>query len=611
MRTPADRQPWRFGLSALAFLVIAGVVVWRLWSLQILEGARFTELSRKQSSTSWTLPSQRGAIYDTYGAPLVESQHAWRVIADAKYLEDRLRATIELSRILGLSREEIRKELETGRNGRVLAQGIDDNVAQAIRDLRIQGLDVRRDYVRVYREGNLAGHVLGFLADGKGGAGIEMRFNELLAGKPGHQDLKRDARGRVLIDTSEFTPAVPGARVQLTIDVVIQRRLEEELQKAWIKHAPLRAAGIVVRPSTGEIVAMASLPSFDPVTRVGLSGEALRNNAMGLVYEPGSTFKPLIAGAAVVEKLTTFTESIYCERGRWTYREGRAARTITDHSLKHGGHGNLTVIQGIAVSDNILMAKLGIRLGPQRLGMWVDRLGFGRRTGLCLPGEESGIVTNKKNWKNINEGMSIPMGHNIAVTPLQLVMAHAAVANGGLWNPPKLVKRIWTQDLDGRDTDLSLPALPATQRMYEVEHAAAIEEAMTHVLTEGTGKGVQLDGYTAAGKTGTTEKLVNGVYSKQLHVGSFVCWAPADGKVGGTKPELVALVVIDEPTKNGRYGSETAAPVVQAVLQDGLEHLKVEKDPALIKEPKDGAKEGLKNAVADRAPVPSNRGGRR
>lgn len=595
---PISRQPWRFGLAIAGF---AGLFAWvglRLYTLQVVQGEQLMQMGLKQTNRVWTLPAPRGGFTDANGMPLVESQGTWNVSCDPRYMEDRLTATVELSRLLGMPRETLRAQFETNRNGRNLAKGIDDRTADAIKALRLTGVYVHREFTRTYREGALAAHVLGFTqADGKGVAGLEAHFDSQLAGVAGKEILQIDALGKPVVSGMESIPAKPGAHIQLTIDVVLQRELEKNLALAIEKHAPKRAAGIIIRPATGEILAMTSWPAFDPATRAGVDGEALRNNVTQLVYEPGSTFKPLIAGAAVHEKLTTFQESIFCEHGKWTYRDGRSVRTITDHSLKNGGHGNLTVTEGIAKSDNILMAKLGIRLGTERLANWVQNLGFGHKTSICLPGEESGIVPPRKRWTVLSECMSIPMGHNIAVTPLQLAMAHSAVANGGVWNPPRLVKRIYSVDPDGKQTDLPLPALEPPRRMYEGVDAAAIQEAMTHTMDEGgTGSKLNIDGYLSAGKTGTAEKLVDGHYSNEHHVGSFVCWAPADA---GKRPELLALVVIDDASKGGHYGAETAGPVVQRVLQASLEHLKIPKDPARTK---DLPADALNSVAADEPP---------
>ncbi len=581
---PITRQPWRFGLAIAGF---AGLFAWlgmRLYTLQIMQGEQLTMLGHKQTNRVWTLPAARGGFTDANGMPLVESQGTWNVSCDPRYMEDRLSATVELARLLQIPRETLRAQFETNRNGRNLAKGIDDRTADAIKALHLTGVYVRREFTRTYREGPLAAHVLGFTqADGSGAAGLEAQFNSQLAGVAGKEILQIDALGKPVVSGFESIPARPGAHIQLTIDVVLQRELEKAVAAAIEKHAPKRAAGVIIRPATGEVLAMTSWPAFDPTTRQGVDGEALRNNVTQLVYEPGSTFKPLIAGAAVHEKLTTFKETIFCEHGRWTYRDGRSARTITDHSLKNGGHAFLTVTDGIAKSDNILMAKLGIRLGVDRLSSWVQNLGFGRKTSICLPGEETGIVPPRKRWTVLSECMSIPMGHNIAVTPLQLAMAHSAVANGGMWNPPRLIKRIYNLDAEGKQVDQPLPALEPARRMYEDVDAAAIQEAMTHTMDEGgTGAKLGLDGYLSAGKTGTAEKLIDGHYSHDHHIGSFICWAPADP---GKRVELLTLVVIDDSSKNGHYGGETAGPVVQQVMQAALEQLKVPKDPARMKDP--------------------------
>jgi len=233
----------------------------------------------------------------------------------------------------------------------------------------------------------------------------------------------------------------------------------------------------------------------------------------------------------------------------------------------------------VAKSDNILMAKLGLELGPERPHHWITHLGFGRQTGIELPGEDAGIVLPRHRWDRLNSCMSVPMGHEVAVTPLQMAMAHAAVANDGVWLPPRIVRRVFTVDQhSGERRDLELRPTPEPRRLYTVEDAAQIEAAMRLTMTGGTGARVQLDGWSSAGKTGTTEKLVDvrvgdrvvKRYSDDQHIGSFVCWTPAEP---GLTPQLLALVVIDDPSENGHYGSQTAAPVVQRVLQFGMDHL--------------------------------------
>jgi cell division protein FtsI (penicillin-binding protein 3) len=584
----------------------------RLYQLQIVQSEHLAVMGNRQTDRVWPLPAPRGSLLDANGMPLVESQGSWTITCDPRYMDNRLGATVALSEILNLPRDTLRAQFESNRNGRLLAKNVDDATAEKIKALvhskdeakRLTGVYVRREFTRLYRERDLAAHVLGFTqADGKGAAGVELQFNNLLGGTPGKEILQIDNKGNPVLSGLESIPAKPGANVQLTLDVVIQRELEKALLAAVEKHSPLRAAGIVMRPATGEILAMASWPSFDPSTRAGVSGEAQRNNVTQLNYEPGSTFKPLIAGAAVHEKLTSFNDTIFCERGKWIYREGKASRTVTDHSLKTGGHGNLTVTDGIAKSDNILMAKLGVRLGVEKTYSWLTNLGFGKKTGISLPGEAVGSIPARKRWSVMWECISTSFGHGVMVTPMQLIAAHAAIANGGMWNPPRLVRRIYTVD-EGKQSDLPLPALEPPRRMYSAVDAAAIQEAMTHTMDDGgTGAALELDGYVSAGKTGTAEKVIDGHYSKDGRaVGSFVCWAPADA---AHKPELIALVVIDDSTKNGHYGGTTAGPTVQKVLQASLEYLKIPKDPALMKTPP-----AEPNAVATSDPPKRKRSGR-
>lgn len=570
---------WRAALLLAVFVGLFGVLGFRLHHLQVEERDTLRSLAERQRVRTWILPANRGALYDGSGAPIAVSQSGWTLAADPSFMDDRMRATIELARIIPqVARDDLRKQFESGKNGRTLAKGLSDDQAQQVRALKLAGLTLTRECARAWPGGPIAPHVVGFVnTDGKGGGGLEQTLDARLAGTPGKETLQIDALGKPVLDASgETVPPIHGANVQLTIEVAIQRELEAALGEAGAKHKPLGIAGIVVRPGTGEIVAMASWPTFTPTDRSTYDPDALNNRAVQLVYEPGSTFKPLVAGAAEAEGLTSWNESIFCEHGRWTYRVGKAARTITDHSVGHGGHANLTVTEGIALSDNILMAKLGLRMGPEKLYEWVHKMNFGHKLGICLPGEGAGIVNAKSKWNQLGACMSVPMGHEVAVTPLQLVMAHAAIANHGMWLPPRIVKRIW-QEGEAGAKDLPLPPDGnERRRVFEDSDAVQIEQAMTHTMTEGTAKKADLDGYIAAGKTGTTMKLVGGRYSDQSHVGSFVCWAPAQPGAA-VEDKLVCLIAVDEPKQNGYYGSEVAAPYVQRVLQFSLEHNRVAK----------------------------------
>ncbi|MHC5067043.1 MAG: peptidoglycan D,D-transpeptidase FtsI family protein [Planctomycetota bacterium] len=570
-------QSWHVVLCAVVCATLFAWVTWRLHVLQVSEGGRFTSLASRQQQVARTIRAARGGIYDRDGQVLVHSESVWNLYADAGYMNDRLRTSAQLVAILGLDADELRERLASGRNGQLLAQGLTDAQAEQLNEWRstyrkehgeyLQGLTLKRVYRRSYAQGGLGAHVLGFVLDaGSGGAGIEQSCQTILAGEDGREFFERDARGRPLIG-SGFRQVEPrhGANVQLTIDSPIQAELESALAAAVERHGASNAAGVVVRPATGDVVALASWPIFAPADYRDADPESFRNNALAFVYESGSTMKPLIAGAAVADALVSWQTRIDCEQGRWTYRHGGGKRTIHSHA-----HGVLSVSEGIAKSDNILMAKLGLELGPDRLHHWVRHLGFGARTGIELPGENRGVVHPRDRWSLLWSCMSVPMGHEIQVTPLQMAMAHAAVANDGVWHPPRLIKRIY-DDQPGPASAVELAehfVRPPSRRLYDEADARAIEAAMVETMTNGTGRNVQLRGWSFFNDTATTEKLVDGRYAKDRHIGSFVAWAPAEAD---TRAEYLCLVVVDDPRKAGHYGSQTAAPVVQQVLQFALD----------------------------------------
>ncbi|MFW5844812.1 MAG: peptidoglycan D,D-transpeptidase FtsI family protein [Planctomycetota bacterium] len=575
---PAPAQPGRTWLVISAFALVAGLVVWRLYDLQVRQAGTYMHLAERQETRTWSLPAARGSIRDIRGRELAASRERWNLFADPDYMDDKLGATIALSRLLDLPRAELRQHFDSGSNGRLLARGLTRAQMEAVAELDLAGVYTRLHYQRDYPQGSVAASVIGFLrADGSGAGGIESRFDANLTGVPGRRLVRVDAHGRPLltgVDGEVMEVPRPGQHVQLTIDADLQARAEELLGTAIAHHQARAGAVIAIRPETGAIAAMASWPTFDllQARNEGLDDIGpTRNQAIQIVYESGSTMKPLVAGAAVAEGLASWEERVFCENGRWTYRHGRAARTIRDHSFKHGGHQWLTVAEGVAKSDNVLMAKLGIRLGPERLFRWVRHFGFGQKTGIDLAGESAGVVHPLRLWTPTGACMSVPIGHEFSVTPLQMALMHAAVANRGLWNPPRLVDRIFTLDpSSGRIRDLDVPPMQQPRRIFASRDALAIQDAMRLVMEEGTGRRAQLDGYSSAGKTGTTEKLIDGRYADDRHIGSFVAWAPASRS---HRAELLVLCVIDDPQRNGHYGSQTAAPVVQELLQYGLDEV--------------------------------------
>lgn len=582
--TRPPTQIWPSVILGGVFVFFFGFVVYRLYEMQVVNGESLKERFERQQVTVSSIPAPRGEIRDVEGQSLAVSIGSWECYADPAWMDDKLRAVVELAPILKVDRDVIRGHLESGKNGRLLARDLTEEQVGLIKVCKLQGVELKRTWRREYPGGFIAPHLMGFvLNDGKGGAGLELKCESMLAGIPGRLKSRTDAFRRLAMDgESEVEPPRPGAVIELTIIARLQREMEDSLKELAEKFAPKGACAIAVRPQTGEILAMASWPAFNPLDRNSLNPEVMRNNCLNLVYESGSTMKPLVAGIAVAEGLTRWDERIDCERGLW--KPAGRGRPISDHSRKTGGHGMLTVKEGIAVSDNILAAKLGQRIGtersPQAFYDWMFKLGFGQRTGIWLSGEDSGLMRPRKLWDVGNSCCSVGFGHEMAVTPIQMAMAHAAVANRGKWMPPRIIRSIRRYDpVLGKDLPLPLPKIPESRDLFPPDQALAIQDAMCAVVTEGTAKASQLDGWSMAGKTGTTEKLVDvggkKVYAKDKHIGSFVAYSPA-------KPDLQAamlvMVVVDEPTRSGHYGATVAAPAVKRIMEAGLTLLGIPKD---------------------------------
>ncbi len=576
-RIPVVVQHGRTWIAISVFAILFVILIARLHNLQVVQGDHFSAMAQRQRMRTVTIPAPRGSILDDTGFPIVSSEPRWELKADPDYMTDKIRATVALSDLLLISRESLRSHFESSWNGRVISSSINQEQRKQIEALQLPGIYTSPIYRRTYADSKTAAQVLGFVRhDGAGGGGLEQKFNSWLEGTPGSQRMQVDARNRRLLlgkkDKKHWVPAHPGHHVQLTLNFELQKKAEESLAKAIEHHQATSGCVIAINPRTGEIKAMASWPTYD-ITQFNTveDSSAFRNNAISFVYESGSTMKPLIAGATVTEGETTWDEQLNCYQGSHTFRVGGARRRVSSHA-----HGILSVAEGIAKSDNILMAQLGLRLGPKRMYEWVTRFGFGRKSGIELPGEDAGIVRSEEKWTAIWSCISVAMGYELQVTPLQMAMVHAAIANRGVWNPPRIIDRMYSIDGEtGLQVDTPYMSTQKngerkSSRLFKAGDALAIQDAMNKTMIDGTGRRLQLDGYIAAGKTGTTEKLSSkgGGYADNRHVGSFVCWAPASRE---EQPRLLVFAVIDDPKKNGHFGGNTAGPVVKEVLQYGLD----------------------------------------
>jgi len=428
------------------------------------------------------------------------------------------------------------------------------------------------DQQRVYPNQTLAAHVLGFVGteerelDGfsmpqtRGIEGIEAALDSKLTGVPGWRVTEKDRRGReqLPLRDQDVEPR-DGFNVVLTLDAVVQHIVEEALAQAMERHSPVSASALVVRPRTGEILAMATLPTFDPNRPGAFPPEARRNRVVTDIMEPGSTFKIVVVSAALNDRLVSLSDTFDCEHGHFAF----AGRVLHDHE----SYGVLTVQNIITKSSNIGAAKIGIRLGANRLYDYMRAFGFGAKTGIPLLSEVPGIVPEPSRWYKVSLAQ-IPMGHGIAVTRLQMAMAMAALANRGVLMRPMLVARL--EDRAGNVVARYAPQ-PVRQVVSETAARLTVEALKTVVSPEGTAPKAALEHYTVAGKTGTAQKAGPGGYLPGKYIASFIGFFPAD------EPEVCISVVLDEP-KQGYYGGQVAAPIFKQIAERVANYLNIRPD---------------------------------
>ncbi|MFA6545313.1 MAG: penicillin-binding protein 2 [Limisphaerales bacterium] len=449
------------------------------------------------------------------------------------------------------------------------------------RELRAKAInsDPVDDQIRIYPNQSLAAHVLGFMGpvtrtnaatgavrtETVGLDGVERALDSKLNGVRGWRETEvGGTRAELVMNRQQDVEAQDGLNAVLTLDAAMQHILETELSEIMAKYNPVSASAIVLRPRTGEILAMGSRPTYDPNQPGKSSIASLKNRMTVDSYEPGSTFKIVSIGAALNEGLTTLGEPIDCERGVWTYK----GKPLHDHER----YGLLSVGEVMMKSSNIGSAKIGLRLGDQGLFNYLTAFGFGERTGVMLPGESRGILIPLKKWDGIT-GSRVSIGHSAAATPLQMAMAMAAIANGGKLMRPLLVDRL--EDSEGNVVMKNHPQL--VRQVFKPEISRQVVETLKRVVsTDGTAEKARLGYYTAAGKTGTAQKLENGQYSHTKYFSSFIGFFPADN------PELLIYVCVDEPDKaKGFYGGQIAAPAFKNIALRSANYLNIRPETAV------------------------------
>ena len=547
------------GLGALLAALAGHLVAIHVWSAEALSSR-----AARMHHMRYPIPATRGRLLDARGRVLAGSQARESVFADPAIVPDPAEAARRVADVLGLDRDHIYRLLAEDPDRRFvwIRRRVSAATAQAVRDLDLRGIALVTEGKRHYPNGSLAAHILGFVGvDEQGLEGLERVFDGRLSGRPGEAYVLADLRRRpIWMQPEEFTPAEDGQSLVLTLDAVIQAAAEDALAEACKEFKAASGSVVVLDPATGGILAMANVPTFHPARYAAAPPGARRNRAVTDTYPPGSSGKPFVAARALAAGLVRFGEVFYCEDGYWPQ-----ARLHDVHA-----YGNLTFEQGIIKSSNILLGKVGLRMGNRRLHAALTAFGFGRRTGVWLPGEAPGLVFPLERWTRLST-TRVPFGQEYAVTPLQMAVAFSAFAGKGKILRPRILRGV----LDSRGRVLVRLTEPdVVGRALRPDIARRMRHrALVGVVEEGTGRRCQVPGYRVFGKTGTAQKVdpETGAISHSRYVAWFLAGAPAED------PRLVVAVAVNEPDRSlGYYGGTVAAPVARKILARALPYLGVE-----------------------------------
>ena len=551
-----------------AVWVAIGLLVWmlvigaRLVQLQIHQHDELATRARNQQLSSIETAPTRGQVLDRQGRELARSLDTESFFADPSEIENVNATASRIAAITGQDRAELARRLEEAQQAKKkfvwVVRRVEMARASKLDAIELKGVYSRREPKRYYPNDSLAAHVLGFVGmDEAGLSGVEQYYNEKIRGEAGKVFLAVD-RDRRAFESYEVQPH-PGQTVVLTIDQVIQYRTEKALSEAVQRAQAKSGTAIVMDPRTGEILALANAPTFDPNQPASNSSEARANWALQNIYEPGSTFKVVAYSAAIEKGLVKPEDKIDCQMGQITV----AGRLIHDHKP----FGVLTIADALAQSSNVGAIKLGLLVGNETMYDYMKKLGFGSRTGIDLAGESPGILRSLNRWQPASIG-SLAIGQEIGVTPLQMASAYCVLANNGTWVKPHVVR-----ELRSPEGTVTFQAKTESRAVLRAETTAALRHMLEGVTLRGTAKRAQLDGYTAAGKTGTAQKIdpKTRAYSATKFIGSFVGFAPVNN------PAVVIIVVIDEPL-GSYHGGEVAAPVFREIAEQILPDLNITPD---------------------------------
>ena len=539
----------------------------RLFKIMVIDSEQYKQQGISQAQKNETLLAVRGNIYDRNNIPLTQNIIHYSLGAQTFKIKDRAEFAAKIANSTGRDIEYYLKKIDTKKSFVVIEHKLRQNKVKPLLEQIIPGLVVERKSRRYYPQENIASQTVGFTdVDDKGLTGIEKEFNSYLAGKAGWVVKQVEGKGRSQIKTSfPIKPPIDGSNIQLTIDLEYQSILHEELNRRINETNAKGAIGIIINPQNGSILAMSSMPDFNP-NQHGLSPiENQKNRVLTDQFEPGSTYKVVTATAAVATNAVSLYEEFNCKEGKINV----AGKIISDHEI----FGLLTFPQIIAHSSNVGMIKIAQKLGQEPLYTFSRDFGFGSPTGIQFPGESKGKLRQTKNWSEMSLA-EVSIGYEVGVTALQLASAYAAIANGGYLIKPRLIKQIFSAK--GEIIYSEKPEI--IRKIGNPEIMETVKDMLVDVVQYGTGEKAKIKGWSIAGKTGTAYKFIDGAYSNK-YISNFAGFFPAE------KPQVVGVIILDEPKYGYHWGGYGAAPVFRRIAQriinvdDSIKHHKKEKRP--------------------------------
>ncbi len=538
------------------------ILIIKLVDIQIVKSEELTYYAERQQTSVEKIRAERGLIYDRNGSLMVYNRDDISYFVDMRMTSasDKIKIAEKFSSIFGKSKQHYLQLMKTSGRNVCLEKKASGEKTILLKNFRMSAVFSHEDPTRVYYYKNLASHILGYVnSDYTGVNGIANTFNDVLSGDDGTMIIERDAIGDMItVEEAQTKPAVPGTNLYLTIDKSYQSILEDELSKGVKEFQAASGVGIIMDPKTGEILALANSEDYDPNNYWDYTDEQRRDRAITDTYEPGSTFKTFTMASLIDQNLCNENEKIFVENGRYKVKSVYISDT---HE-----HSYLTVKGILEQSSNIGISKLVQRLGDESYYKYIRGFGFGNYTSVSLPGEVKGTLKKPDEWGSLTKTF-MSFGYEIAVTPIQLITAYCAIINGGILFEPQILLREVSQD--GKCINNNSPK--QVRRIISESTSLRMKNMLVGVVENGTGKNAKIDGVSIGGKTGTSQRLIDGNYSKLNYNSSFIGFFPAEN------PKIVCLILLNSP-KVGRYGGLAAAPIFKNVAQRIIQ-----RDPDIIK----------------------------